>query len=89
MQEEIPVEGTPMTNIRAYLPVNESFGFDKALRAATSGKAFPQCTFDHWEVMNGNVFDDGAKVRELVLGCRVRKQLKEDLPALDTYMDKM
>jgi elongation factor 2 len=89
VQEEMPVDGTPMTNIRAYLPVNESFGFDKALRAATSGKAFPQCSFDHWEVMNGNAFEDGSKVRELVIACRERKQLKADLPSLDTYMDKM
>jgi elongation factor 2 len=36
--EETPRPGTPMTNIRAYVPVNESFGFTTALRAATGGK---------------------------------------------------
>ena len=40
--EEIPKLGTPMTEIRAYIPVNMSFGFTKELRANTGGKAFPQ-----------------------------------------------
>ena len=34
--------GTPMMTIKAYLPVNESFGFTADLRAATGGTAFPQ-----------------------------------------------
>lgn len=42
--------GTPMFTIKAYLPVNESFGFTSDLRQATQGQAFPQCVFDHWEV---------------------------------------
>lgn len=29
-------------NIKGYLPVSESFGFQAALRQATGGKAFPQ-----------------------------------------------
>ena len=43
--------GTPIFNLKAYLPVIESFGFTSTLRAATSGQAFPQAVFDHWEVM--------------------------------------
>ena len=43
--------GTPIFNLKAYLPVIESFGFTSTLRAATSGQAFPQCVFDHWETM--------------------------------------
>ena len=46
--EEEPVSGTPLVVMKAYLPVAESFGFTQALRTATSGKAFPQCVFDHW-----------------------------------------
>jgi len=45
--------GTPMFTVKAYLPVKESFGFNGDLRAATSGQAFPQNVFDHWELMNG------------------------------------
>jgi len=46
--EEEQVSGTPMSVIRAYLPVAESFGFTGDLRGMTQGKAFPQCVFDHW-----------------------------------------
>jgi elongation factor 2 len=81
--EEIPRIGTPMTAIRAFLPVNESFGFTGALRAATGGKAFPQCSFDHWQAMNGDPFSTGNKVYDIVRETRKRKGLKEDLPPLE------
>lgn len=45
--------GTPMFTVKAYLPVNESFGFNGELRQATGGQAFPQAVMDHWEQMNG------------------------------------
>jgi elongation factor 2 len=47
--------------MKSYLPVGESFGFTQALRAATSGRAFPQCVFDHWELLNGSPLDAGTK----------------------------
>lgn len=48
--------GTPIFTVKAYLPIMESFGFNAELRAATSGQAFPQSVFDHWEQMNGCMF---------------------------------
>ena len=78
-----------MFNVKAYLPVNESFGFNSALRSATAGQAFPQNVFDHWEVMNGSPLDKGSKLEELVRGIRIRKGLKPDIPPLDTYYDKL
>jgi elongation factor 2 len=45
--------GKPMFTVKAYLPVMESFGFNADLRQQTSGQAFPQSVFDHWETMNG------------------------------------
>merc|ERR1712050_313288 len=39
--EENPREGTPLVQVKAHLPVAESFGFVAALRQATSGQAFP------------------------------------------------
>ena len=87
--EEIPRAGTPMTCIRAYLPVNESFGFTGALRAATGGQAFPQCTFDHWEAMEGDPFKAGNRVYNIVRETRKRKGMKEDLPLLEDYLDKL
>ena len=45
--------GTPMFTVKAYLPVNESFGFNGELRSHTAGQAFPQSVMDHWEIMTG------------------------------------
>lgn len=80
--------GTPLYNIKSYLPVMESFGFTADLRANTGGQAFPQCVFDHWQVLTGSPFEEG-KSRQTVLDCRKRKGLKEEIPALDTFMDKL
>ena len=44
--------GTPMYTVKAYLPVNESFGFTGELRQATAGQAFPQMVFDHWQTVS-------------------------------------
>jgi elongation factor 2 len=87
--EEIPKDGTPMTEIRAYIPVNMSFGFTKELRANTGGKAFPQCSFDHWSVMNGEALAAGSRVNEIVMETRKRKGLEAEIPPLDRYLDRL
>lgn len=46
--------GTSVWTVKAYLPVVESFGFEADLREHTSGKAYPQSIFDHWETMSGS-----------------------------------
>ncbi|KAI0285487.1 P-loop containing nucleoside triphosphate hydrolase protein [Russula aff. rugulosa BPL654] len=81
--------GTPMFTVKAYLPVMESFGFNGDLRQATGGQAFPQSVFDHWELMNGTPLDKGSKLEDMVRAIRTRKGLKPDIPALDTYYDKL
>jgi len=86
---EDPIQGTPLVMIKAYLPVAESFGFTQALRAATSGRAFPQCVFDHWEEMGGDPLETGSKAGAVCLAIRKRKGLKEFVPALDNYVDKL
>jgi elongation factor 2 len=75
--------------IKAYLPVAESFGFTQALRAATSGRAFPQCVFDHWEELGGNPLEAGSMANVIALGIRKRKGLKNEIPILETYIDKL
>jgi elongation factor 2 len=80
--------GTPQMTLLAYLPVMESFGFTADLRSNTGGKAFPQCSFDHWEPMTGSVYG-GGKVAETILAVRQRKGLKEGIPEISQYLDKL
>merc|ERR1712125_228372 len=87
--EENPREGTPLVQVKAHLPVAESFGFVAALRQQTSGQAFPQCVFDHWEDLNMGAFNSAGKMEELVLSIRKRKNLKVEMPALGDYLDKL
>lgn len=54
-----------MFTVRAYLPVNESFGFTADLRSNTGGQAFPQCIFDHWNIMTDDPADPTTKSGEL------------------------
>jgi len=81
--------GSPLYMVKAYLPVMESFGFTADLRSHTSGQAFPQCVFDHWQILNGNPLETGSKANEIVLTTRKRKGLNEEIPPLDRYLDKM
>jgi len=81
--------GTPLYNVKAYLPVNESFGFTADLRSNTGGQAFPQCVFDHWQLMNGTPLEAGSKVEQIVKAVRKRKGLTEEIPPLDRYLDKL
>jgi len=87
--EENAREGTPLVQVKAHLPVAESFGFVSALRQQTSGQAFPQCVFDHWEAMQGNPMSAGSKMEELVLNVRKRKNVKVAIPPLGDYLDKL
>ncbi|GJJ75207.1 elongation factor 2 [Entomortierella parvispora] len=80
--------GTPMYIVKAHLPVAESFGFTADLRQATGGQAFPQSVFDHWQLMNG-VSNEDPKLIEKVLSIRKRKGLKEEIPPLDRFLDRL
>lgn len=76
--------GTPLFNIKAYLPVLESFGFNADLRQATSGQAFPQSVFDHWQVLpGGSPLDPTSKVGGIVKEMRKRKGIKEEVPGVE------
>jgi elongation factor 2 len=86
---EIQRPGTPMYNVKCHLPVMESFGFTADLRSHTGGQAFPQCVFDHWQVMGGDPFDPSQRAYKVVLDTRKRKGLSEQVPKLDNYLDKL
>jgi len=81
--------GTPLYNVKAYLPVMESFGFTADLRSNTAGQAFPQCVFDHWQVLPTDPLDSTTKAYQIVMAARKRKGLKEELPDLNNYLDKL
>jgi len=84
-----PRLGTPLCNIKAHLPVQESFGFSDDLRAHTAGQAFPQCVFSHWQVMSDNPLEVGSKAYQAVIATRKRKGLKDGIPTLDSFIDKL
>jgi len=89
--EENQVAGTPMFVVKAHLPVNESFGFTADLRSNTGGQAFPQCVFDHWQEMPGDPLnvESNSKPYIIVQETRKRKGLKEGIPDLSNYLDKL
>lgn len=75
--------------IKGYLPVRQSFGFNAYIREKTSGQGFPQLTFSHWEVVPGNPLDPTTEVGKLVKEVRKRKGLKEEIPPLSDYLDRL
>ena len=89
VDEEVPIEGTPLVIMKAFLPVSESFGFTAFLREKTGGKAFPNCVFHHWECMEGDALDPENKLGKMIMGIRKRKGLKEMIPPVSKYMDKL
>jgi len=87
--DEQQQQGTPMVNLKAYLPVGESFGFTKDLRSNTGGKAFPQCVFDHWDLIDSDPYKEGSLCNRLVTEIRARKGLKPVIPVTSDYADKL
>lgn len=78
-----------MNLLKAHLPVAESFGFTALLRGATQGQAFPQCVFSHWQEVAGNPYEADSKAGQLLANIRKRKGLKEGIPELSNYLDKL
>jgi len=79
-----------VANMRAWLPVAESFGFSQALAEATGGAAFSQLMFDHWQLLEGGSFRvPEDRLGKVVNQIRVRKGLAADVPPLDRYEDKL
>lgn len=81
--------GTPLYNVKAYLPVMESFGFTADLRSNTGGQAFPQCVFDHWQAIQGDPTNPATKPGSITAATRKRKGLGIEVPTLDKFLDKL
>lgn len=95
---DIPKPGSPLYTVKAYIPVLDANGFETDLRTATKGAAFPQMTFDHWQVVPGDPTDKSIQLRplepaqgqelarDLVLKTRRRKGLSDSI-AVAKYLD--
>lgn len=81
--------GTPLFTVKAYLPVNESFGFTGELRQATGGQAFPQMVFDHWATLATDPLDPTSKAGQIVGEARKRHGMKDEVPGWQEYYDKL
>jgi elongation factor 2 len=72
------------------MPVAESFGVSTDLSSATSGRAFPIITFDHWQVLEDDPLADGTRTNALALAVRGRKKLAPaEIPTLDTFLPRL
>jgi len=87
--EELSKEGSTFYTVRAHIPVLESLGFDAALRQETSGHASPQLVFSHWQSLPGNPYEEGTLAGKELTKLRERKRLKDKLPVLSDYNDKL
>jgi elongation factor 2 len=87
VEEQRP--GTPLFTIKAYLPVMESFGFNADLRQGTSGQAFPQSVFDHWQILpGGSPLDPTSQVGKTVQEMRKRKGIKVEVPDVNNVSSR-
>ena len=87
---ETDESGGAIQVLKAYLPVMASFGFTSDLRAATGGTAFPQMSFDHWDFVNSDPYEYGSKAQEMYVDVtRKRKSLKDELPEVSDYTDRL
>ncbi len=55
----------------------------------TGGKAFPQCTFHHWQEYGDDPFEEGSKAEKIILEIRKRKGLKVEMPKFEKFNDKL
>jgi elongation factor 2 len=68
--------------ITAKIPIAETFGLSKELRSATSGRAFWQSLFDHWEKMPEKL------EATVIAGMRKRKGLPAAVPKPERFLEE-
>jgi len=71
----------PLTVVTGYIPVAETFGLSADMRSATSGHAFWQTAFDHWEKAPESV------AAEIITATRERRGLSPDIPGASRFID--
>jgi elongation factor 2 len=73
----------PITMINGFVPVSETFGLSAEMRSATSGHAFWQCTFDHWEKVPDNI------ATTIIRSIRERRGLNPEIPSSSRFIDEL
>lgn len=73
----------PVTMIKGFIPVAETFGLSADMRSATSGHAFWQTQFDHWEKVPENL------AVEVITEIRNRRGLPEEIPKPNKFIDEV
>jgi elongation factor 2 len=69
--------------ISAFVPVSETFGLAAELRSVSSGHAFWQFSFDHWERVPERI------ASELVRNIRERRGLAPEVPKPEMFVDEI
>jgi len=72
----------PLTMINGYIPVAETFGLAAELRSASSGHAFWQTQFDHWEKAPVNI------AQTVIEEIRKRRGLPGEIPKPSRFIDE-
>jgi elongation factor 2 len=70
-----------LTIITGYIPVAETFGLSAEMRSATSGRAYWQSTFDHW-----NRAPESIATR-VIKQIRMQKGLLPEIPGPNKFID--
>ncbi|KND01710.1 small GTP-binding protein domain [Spizellomyces punctatus DAOM BR117] len=99
--QDISKPGSPLSTVKAYIPVIDSAGFETDLRTHTQGQAFCQQMFDHWQIVPGDPLDKSIVLRPLepspaqhlardfMVKTRRRKGLSEDVAVTKFFDDPM
>ncbi|XP_015782697.1 116 kDa U5 small nuclear ribonucleoprotein component-like [Tetranychus urticae] len=99
--QDIPVPGSPLYTVKAFIPAIDSFGFETDLRTHTQGQAFCLSVFHHWQIVPGDPLDKSFVIRplepqpaphlarEFMIKTRRRKGLSEDVTINKFFDDPM
>lgn len=99
--QDIPVPGSPLYTVKAFLPAIDSMGFETDLRTHTQGQAFCLSIFHHWQIVPGDPLDKSIVIRplepqpaphlarEFMMKTRRRKGLSEDVSVNKFFDDPM
>lgn len=99
--QDIPLAGSPLYTVKAFIPAMDSFGFETDLRTHTQGQAFCLSTFNHWQIVPGDPLDKSIIIkplepqpaphlaREFMVKTRRRKGLSEDVSINKFFDDPM